>query len=80
MAAASATFVAWAFAYDTAGLEQRSYVAHAKWLAAQAIPVLKLNSSEPVEALARAVTSAAARVSGRCVTDFPCRRRDRVGT
>ncbi len=33
MAAASAEFLAWAAAYDTAGPEQRSRVAHEQWLA-----------------------------------------------
>ena len=60
-AAGPAAFLAWASAYDTAGMEQRSHIAHTEWLAAQAAPVLELDSSEPVELLARAVLSAAAR-------------------
>ena len=59
MAAANANFLAWAAAYDTAGPEQRSRMAHEEWLAAQAALVLRLDSSEPVEALARAVMVAA---------------------
>lgn len=59
MAAASAAFFAWAAAYDTAGLEQRSRVTHEEWLSARKAPVLRLDSSEPVEALASAVLSTA---------------------
>ncbi len=41
MAGASAAFLAWAEAYDTAGLEQRSRIAHETWLATQTAPVLR---------------------------------------
>lgn len=58
MAASSAEFLAWAAAYDTAGREQRSRLAHEEWLAARAAPVLRLDSSEPVRALVRVVLSA----------------------
>jgi adenylate kinase family enzyme len=51
MAATSAEFLAWANAYDTAGLEQRSLRAHEAWLASQTAPVLRLDSSAPSENL-----------------------------
>lgn len=51
MAATSAAFLDWAAAYDTAGPEQRSRTAHEAWLAARRVPVLRLNASEPLEAL-----------------------------
>ncbi|MBG0809200.1 hypothetical protein IY145_07405 [Methylosinus sp. H3A] len=57
MAATNAAFLAWAAAYDTAGAEQRSRVAHEEWLAARATPILRLDSSEPVDVLASAVLS-----------------------
>ncbi len=59
MAATSAAFLTWAAAYDTAGLEQRSHASHEAWLAAQSAPVLRLDSSEPVDVLAKAVLEAA---------------------
>ncbi len=55
MAAASAAFLAWSAAYDTAGLEQRSRTAHEAWLATQRAPVLRLDSSDPLDALVSAV-------------------------
>jgi thymidylate kinase len=58
MAALNAQFLTWAAAYDTAGREQRSHQAHEEWLAAQAAPVLRLDSSEPVQTLVQAVLSA----------------------
>jgi adenylate kinase family enzyme len=57
MAEASAAFLTWALAYDTAGLEQRSRVAHEQWLASQAAPVLRLDSSAPMQDLVDAVLS-----------------------
>jgi hypothetical protein len=57
MAAASAEFIQWAAAYDTAGAEQRSLVAHEAWLATQTAPVLRLNSSVSVRGLIAAVLS-----------------------
>jgi adenylate kinase family enzyme len=61
MAEASAAFLRWAQAYDTAGPEQRSRAAHEAWLADQAAPVLRLDSSRPVADLATAVLAAARR-------------------
>jgi len=57
MAMSSADFLAWAAAYDTAGREQRSRVAHEEWLAGQRAPIIRLNSAEPVHVLADAVLS-----------------------
>jgi adenylate kinase family enzyme len=58
MAEASAAFLRWAAAYDTAGAEQRSRVAHEAWLAMQTVPVLRLDSSAPVAGLTAAVLAA----------------------
>lgn len=55
----NAAFLAWAAAYDVAGPEQRSRVAHEAWLERQAAPILRLDSADPVEVLARAVVAAA---------------------
>ncbi len=55
MAEASRSFLAWAEAYDTAGLEQRSRIAHEAWLARQTAPVLRLDSARPVAALLQEV-------------------------
>lgn len=55
MATSSARFMAWAAAYDTAGPEQRSRVAHEEWLAGQVAPILRLNSAAPVDDLVDAV-------------------------
>jgi adenylate kinase family enzyme len=55
MAAASAAFLRWAEAYDTAGPAQRSLAAHEAWLVGQTVPVLRLDSAEPVDALVAAV-------------------------
>lgn len=55
MAAASQAFLDWATSYDTAGPEHRSLIAHEQWLAAQTCPVLRLDSSAPVNALVAAV-------------------------
>ncbi|MBP0492010.1 hypothetical protein [Roseomonas indoligenes] len=57
MAEGSAAFLAWAAAYDTAGSEQRSRVGQERWLAAQAVPVLRLDSSAPVAELLSAVVA-----------------------
>jgi len=57
MADASAAFLKWAQAYETAGPEQRSLVTHEQWLAVQAAPVLRLDSSGPVQDLVDAVLS-----------------------
>ncbi len=57
MAATNAAFLAWAAAYDTAGAEQRSRVAHEAWLAARTTTILRLDSAEPVDALVSAVLS-----------------------
>lgn len=55
MAVASAAFLDWAAAYDTAGLEQRSLLKHEEWLATQTALVLLLDSAMPVEGLTAAV-------------------------
>jgi adenylate kinase family enzyme len=55
MADASATFLRWAAAYDTAGPAQRSLAAHETWLVGQTAPVSRLDSALPVEALVTAV-------------------------
>jgi hypothetical protein len=55
MAAASAAFLQWAHAYDSAGREQRSLIAHGQWLASQKAPVLRLDSAAPVRELVAAV-------------------------
>lgn len=55
MANASAAFLTWAEAYDTAGLEQRSRTAHEAWLPTQTAPVLRLDSSDPLDTLVAAV-------------------------
>lgn len=52
---ASAEFLDWAASYDTAGPEQRSRAAHEAWLAARTVPVLRLDSAEPLETLQREV-------------------------
>jgi adenylate kinase family enzyme len=48
-------FMDWAVSYDTAGPELRSLVAHEEWLATQACPVLRLDSSRPIADLVRDV-------------------------
>ena len=58
MAEASAAFLAWAAAYDSAGAEQRSLAVHEAWLATQAAPLLRLDSSQPVPLLVEAVSMA----------------------
>ncbi len=57
MAAASAAFLEWAEAYEFAGPEQRSLVSHETWLASQTAPVLRLDSSAPLDDLVSAVLS-----------------------
>jgi hypothetical protein len=57
MADASAAFLKWAEAYDTAGPEQRSRVTHEQWLKSQSAPVLRLESSAPLQQLVDAVLS-----------------------
>ena len=57
MAAATADFLRWAKAYDSAGPEQRSLVVHEEWLASQTAPVLRLDASAPVPHLVAAVLS-----------------------
>lgn len=51
MAAKSSEFLEWAESYDTAGPERRSLAAHEHWLTLQRTPVLRLDSSRPIEAL-----------------------------
>jgi adenylate kinase family enzyme len=57
MADHHAEFLAWAAAYDTAGAEQRSLIAHERWLAVQKAPVLKLDCSMPIQSLVSEVVS-----------------------
>jgi adenylate kinase family enzyme len=57
MAAATADFLGWAKAYDSAGPEQRSLVLHEAWLASQTAPVLRLDSAAPVQELLASVLS-----------------------
>lgn len=58
MAAASAAFLAWAEAYDTAGHEQRSRALHQDWLRNHPGKVLRLDSAAPPERLVASVLSA----------------------
>ena len=51
----SRVFLAWAKAYDTAGLGQRSLAAHEAWLERRNGPVLRLDSANPVDTLVSAV-------------------------
>lgn len=55
MAAISEEFIAWAESYDTAGTLRPGLSTHEAWLADQPAPVLRLDSSVPVEALVEAV-------------------------
>ncbi len=55
MAAASAEFLRWAEAYDSAGPEQRSLAGHETWLKSQTAPVLRLDSSASLQDLATAI-------------------------
>lgn len=55
---AHAEFLAWAAKYDTAGLEQRSRAAHEAWLAKQTAPVIRLDTSRPVNDLVPEVLAA----------------------
>ena len=57
MAVATADFLRWVEAYDSAGLEQRSLVLHEEWLALQTAPVLRLDSAAPVQDLVVSVLS-----------------------
>lgn len=57
MAAANVDFLTWAVAYDTAGPEQRSLIGHEAWMASQTAPVLRLDSSAPIQELVAAVLS-----------------------
>jgi hypothetical protein len=57
MAEASSAFLDWARAYDTAGTEIRSRVAHEAWLTTQRAPILRLDSQSSLEELVSAVLS-----------------------
>jgi adenylate kinase family enzyme len=57
MAVATADFLTWAEAYDSAGPEQRSMVLHEEWLALQTAPVLRLDSAASVQDLVVSVLS-----------------------
>lgn len=56
MAEASRAFLDWAATYDTAGVEQRSLALHEQWLAKQRCPVLRLDTTQPVDRLVAIVT------------------------
>jgi adenylate kinase family enzyme len=58
LAAVHAAFMAWAAAYDGAGLDQRSRAQQESWLADLPCPVLRLDSAAPVPALTAAVLAA----------------------
>ena len=45
----SQEFLAWAEAYETAGMEQRSLVRHEAWLAALPCPVIRVDGTQPRE-------------------------------
>ena len=51
-------FLDWAAEYDTADESMRSRRRHESWLSGQACPVLRLDSTRPVEALTDAVLEA----------------------
>lgn len=51
MAVKSREFLEWAESYDTAGPERRSAASHEEWLKGRATPLLRLDSSEPVDSL-----------------------------
>lgn len=53
-----ASFLVWSAQYDDAGFTGRSRLRHETWLAQQPAPVLRLDATEPVEALVRRVLSA----------------------
>ena len=55
MAVASAAFMAWAEAYDTAGPGQRSAALHATWLSERACRVVRLDSAAALADLVAAV-------------------------
>jgi adenylate kinase family enzyme len=55
MATINAAFIAWAEAYDTAGSLRRGLVTHEAWLADQPAPVLRLDTSAPVDELVASV-------------------------
>jgi adenylate kinase family enzyme len=72
MATANAEFLAWAAAYDTVGPEQRSRLAHEQWLAEQAAPVIRLDASKSVQALAGEVLSAARKADWKIAGEKVC--------
>lgn len=57
MVVANLDFLKWAAAYDSAGPEQRSLVGHEAWMASLTVPVLRLDSSAPLQNLVAAVLS-----------------------
>ena len=63
MAVISASFFAWAEAYDTAGSSQRGLVTHETWLADQPAQVLRLDSRVPVDDLVGAVLAVIGRLA-----------------
>lgn len=56
MAEGHEEFIAWAAEYDTGTPEGRSLVAHEAWLAARALPLLRLDSAAPVERMVAAAS------------------------
>ena len=57
MADHNVEFLKWAEAYDVAGPEQRSLFVHEAWLSTLTVPVLRLDSADPLEKLVFAVLS-----------------------
>jgi adenylate kinase family enzyme len=51
----SQAFLAWASSYDSAGLETRSLVSHQTWMKRLSCPLLRLESTQPVEVLLETV-------------------------
>jgi adenylate kinase family enzyme len=60
MAEKSREFLEWAESYDTAGPERRSAASHEEWLKERATPLLRLDSSRPVDDLVEQVLGHAA--------------------
>lgn len=57
MEAQSRAFMEWAESYDTSGPERRSLVGHEEWLKTVTRPILRLDSSRPLEDLVADVLS-----------------------
>lgn len=65
MAVKSREFMEWAESYDTAGPERQSLVGHEEWLKTLTRPILRLDSSRPVDELIAEVLSHPAVIAGR---------------